>query len=135
MLHLTRAIDRATGYVFVPPPSDAVPPGTVDTADPSDAAARPNSYALFSSAAGPMRAGPADDVRDVQERWIDGKEAWDAWERREWRREGEAVRDEAARAGAGAGAGAGKGVGGIKIRERRTPEGEGEGEGRDVEMV
>ncbi|KAJ7829408.1 hypothetical protein B0H14DRAFT_3110417 [Mycena olivaceomarginata] len=88
MLHLTRAIDRATGYVFVPPPSSAVPPGTRRR---------------------PMRAGPADDVRDVQERWIDGKEAWDAWEKREWRREGEAVRDEAARAGAGAGGGEGRG--------------------------
>ncbi|KAJ7672501.1 hypothetical protein DFH06DRAFT_1176465 [Mycena polygramma] len=103
MLHLTRAIDRATGY------SNA-PPGTVDASDASSAA-RPNSYALFSSAIGSMR-GPAEDIRDVQERWVDAKEEWDAYEKVQWRREGEMVRDEAARAG--------------NIRERKPPE--------DVEM-
>ncbi|KAJ7764619.1 hypothetical protein DFH07DRAFT_902913 [Mycena maculata] len=110
MLHLTRAIDRATGYVFVPPAESNAPPGTVDPGDASTAA-RPNSYALLSSALGPMR-GPADDIRDVQERWVDAKEEWDAFEKVQWRREGEAIRDEAARAG--------------KIRERKPPE--------DVEM-
>ncbi|KAJ7672496.1 hypothetical protein DFH06DRAFT_1176442 [Mycena polygramma] len=99
MLHLTRAIDRATGY------SNA-PPGTVDASDASSAA-RPNSYALFSSAIGSMH-GPADDIRDVQERWVDAKEEWDAYEKVQWRREAEIVRDEAARAG--------------NIRERRPPE-------------
>ncbi|KAJ6565454.1 hypothetical protein DFH09DRAFT_1157389 [Mycena vulgaris] len=111
MLHLTRAIDRATGYVFVPPPNSNAPPGTVDPTDASSAA-RPNSYALFSSAAGPMH-GPADDIRDVQERWVDAKEQWDAYEKVQWRREGELVRDEAARTG--------------NIRERKPPE--------DVEMA
>ncbi|KAJ7439511.1 hypothetical protein FB451DRAFT_1302043 [Mycena latifolia] len=111
MLHLTRAIDRATGYVFVPPPTSSAPPGTVDPADAS-AAARPNSYALFSSAIGPMR-GPADDIRDVQERWVDAKEEWDAYEKKQWRKEGEMVRDEAARAG--------------NIRERKSP--------KDVDMA
>jgi len=111
MLHLTRAIDRATGYVFIPPPDSNAPPGTVDTSDASSAT-RPNSYALFSSAIGPMR-GPADDIRDVQERWIDAREQWDAHEKKQWRREGEMVRDEAARAG--------------NIRERKPPE--------DVEMA
>ncbi|KAJ6588234.1 hypothetical protein B0H19DRAFT_1013039 [Mycena capillaripes] len=106
MLHLTRAIDRATGYVFVPPADSNAPPGTVDTTDASSAA-RPNSYALFSSAIGPMR-GPADDIRDVQERWIDAKEQWDAYEKVQWRREGEMVRDEVARTG--------------NIRERKPPE-------------
>ncbi|KAJ7030604.1 hypothetical protein C8F04DRAFT_1113027 [Mycena alexandri] len=108
MIHLTRAIDRATGYVFVPPPESNVPPGTVEPTDAS-AAARPNSYALFSSALAPMR-GPADDIRDVQERWVDAKEEWDAYEKVQWRREGEAVRDEAARTGTG------------NIRERKPPE-------------
>lgn len=37
------------------------------------------------------------DVRDVQERWIDARDEWDAFERREWRKEGETVRDQAAR--------------------------------------
>lgn len=34
----------------------------------------------------------------LQERWLDAKDAWDAFEKREWRREGEKVRDEVARA-------------------------------------
>lgn len=100
MLHLTRAIDRATGYVFVPPPNSPAPPGVIDTdtdtATTTSSARRPNTYALFSSAAGAMR-GPGSDVRDVQERWVDAREEWDAFERVRWRREGEVVRDEVAR--------------------------------------
>ena len=42
---------------------------------------------------------------DVQERWVDAGEEWDAFEKVQWRKEGEAVRDEAARAS--------------KIRERK----------------
>ena len=95
MMHLTRAVDRATGYVFVPPPASKAPPGTVDDIN-APAAVRANSYALFSSAAGPMR-NPGGDVRDVQERWIDAKDEYDAYEKMQWRREGEIVRDEAAR--------------------------------------
>lgn len=105
MVHLTRAIDRATGYVFVPPPESKPPPGTVDAKD-APAAARPNTYALFSSAAGPMQ-GPGSNVRDVQERWVDAKEEYDAFEKVQWRKEGEIVRNEAARQG--------------KIRERHKP--------------
>ncbi|KAG6813595.1 hypothetical protein H0H92_009640 [Tricholoma furcatifolium] len=95
MINLTRVIDRATGYVFIPPTS-AAPPGTVD--DPNaPASSRPNTYALFTSAAGPMK-GTRSDVRDVQERWIDAKEQWDAYEKLQWRKEGEMVREEVARA-------------------------------------
>ncbi|KAG7095813.1 hypothetical protein E1B28_006513 [Marasmius oreades] len=94
MLHLTRAIDRATGYVFVPPAGSQVPPGTVD--EPDGASARPNTYALFSSAAGQLQ-GPVSDVRDVQERWIDERETHDAYEKNQWRKEGEMLRDEVAR--------------------------------------
>ncbi|KAL0569199.1 hypothetical protein V5O48_012764 [Marasmius crinis-equi] len=104
MLHLTRAIDRATGYVFVPPSDDQAPPGTIDESGGASAA-RPNSYALFSSAAGPMQ-GPGSDVRDVQERWIDAREEYDAYEKKQWRKEGEMLRDEAARS---------------NIRERKPP--------------
>ena len=57
------------------------------------ASARPNLYPLFTTAAGPT----AGSVRDAQERWIDAKEEYDAFERREWRREGELVRDQVAR--------------------------------------
>ena len=89
MINLTRVIDRATGYIYVPPPSSKAPPGTTnDTAAPPSV--RANTYALFSSAAGEMK-GLRSDVRDVQERWLDAKEEWDAFERREWSKEGEAV--------------------------------------------
>lgn len=97
MLHLMRAIDRATGYVFVPPPTSKAPSGTVDDTN-APSAVRANSYALFSSAAGPMRDS-GSDVRDVQERWIDAKDEHDAHEKMQWRREGEIVRDDTARQG------------------------------------
>ena len=95
MLHLTRAIDKATGYVFVPPAGSNRPPDTIDQSNAS-AAVRPNTYALFSSAIGEMK-GPASDIRDVQERWIDARDQWDAYEKKEWRKEGEMVRNLAAR--------------------------------------
>lgn len=95
MLHLTRAIDKATGYVFVPPAGSNRPPDTIDQSNAATAV-RPNTYALFSSAIGDMK-GPASDIRGVQERWIDAKEEWDAYEKRGWRKEGETVRDLASR--------------------------------------
>ncbi|KAJ8453597.1 hypothetical protein ONZ45_g19649 [Pleurotus djamor] len=97
MLNLCRVIDRATGYIYVPPPASKVPDGVVDesAAPPS---VRPNTYALFSSAVGEMK-GLRSDVRDVQERWVDAKEEWDAFEKREWRREGEKVREMAGSTG------------------------------------
>jgi GPN-loop GTPase len=95
MLHLTRTIDRVTGYVFIPPPAATAPPGTVN--DPNKpSSSRPNDYSLFSSATGPMN-GPRSDVRDVQERWIDHREEWDAWEKTQWRKEGQLVQEQAAR--------------------------------------
>ncbi|TFY55457.1 hypothetical protein EVG20_g9310 [Dentipellis fragilis] len=93
MLNLTRAIDRATGYVFVPPPDTKVPEGAVPKPD-APSSQRPNTYSLLSSAVGPMH-GPRTDVRDVQERWVDAREEWDAYEKVQWRREGEIVRKEA----------------------------------------
>lgn len=95
MIHLTRVIDRATGYIFVPPAGSPAPRGTVDdTSGPP--ASRSNTYALFATAAGSLK-GERSDIRDVQERWIDAKEEWDAHEKRQWRKEGELVREEAAR--------------------------------------
>lgn len=105
MLTLTHAIDRATGFVFVPPADSNQPPDTIERHQEGPAV-RPNTYSLFSSAIGPLK-GPGSDIRDIQERWIDAKDEYDAFERREWRKEGELVRDEAARTG--------------KIRERKTP--------------
>ncbi|EIW74434.1 cytoplasmic protein [Coniophora puteana RWD-64-598 SS2] len=103
MLHLMRAVDRATGYVFVPPKDAPKPPGTVPNAsnspdsDPYDGPTlRPNQDALFSSAMAPIPGTAGQDVpmsaRDVQERWVDARDAWDAYERAGWRREAEAVR-------------------------------------------
>ena len=94
MLHLMRVIDRATGYIYVPPSNDA-PPGTTNPADASRSQ-RPNQYALFSTTAGQL-TGPRSDVHDIQERWIDAKEEWDAFERRAWRNEGEIVRNQKAK--------------------------------------
>ena len=95
MLHLTRLIDKATGCVFVPPPAVGQPADTVD-ASHLPASQRPNAYALMTSAAGAPR-GLRADVRDVQERWIDARDEWDAWEKAQWRREGQQVQEEAAR--------------------------------------
>jgi phospholipase C len=95
MLHLTRAIDRATGYIFLPPLNTEGPPGTVDMSQ-APTTSRPNTFSLLSTAAGPMH-GPGSDVRDIQERWVDYKEQWDAYEKVQWRKEGEIAQDEAAR--------------------------------------
>ncbi|CAA7257393.1 unnamed protein product [Cyclocybe aegerita] len=128
MLNLTRAIDRANGYVFIPKPvpgNPSGPPGTVNAPNlpPS---ARPNTYALFSSAAGPLK-GPGAHARDIQERWIDEKEAYDAFEKREWRKEGEMIRDAEARRKAAEEVakkkeGTERQRGGIRIRERKDPQ-------------
>jgi GPN-loop GTPase len=91
MLNLTRAIDRATGYIFVPPADSAAPPGSIEMAEASSSQ-RPNEYALFSTAAGAMK-GAKSDVRDVQERWVDAREEWDAYEKKQWRREGQLVKE------------------------------------------
>jgi GPN-loop GTPase len=106
MLHLTRVIDRATGSIFVPP-SDS--PAPMDALNSSNAppSQRPNTYSLFSSALGDMK-GAASDVRDVQERWIDAREEWDAFERRQWRHEGETAASQAQEAQRN-----------LKIRERK----------------
>jgi len=90
MLRLLRVVDKATGYVFAPPPGartgEASAAADPPTAQRSTAAA--NTDALFTSA---FSALPGGDVRDVQERWVDAREEWDEWERGEWAREGEAV--------------------------------------------
>ncbi|KAF7441311.1 hypothetical protein PC9H_001660 [Pleurotus ostreatus] len=122
MLHLSRVVDRATGYVFVPPAGSGVPQGADGAAEEEEGGgtprdARANAYGLFASAAGPI-GGVRSDVRDVQERWVDAREAWDAYERRAWRREGEAVREGEAAAGAA-------GREGRAVAEREGREGKG----------
>ena len=105
MLNLMRAtIDRATGYVFAPL-----------AAASADA---PNAHALLSSAMAPRVVGLRSNVRDVQERWVDAREEWDAYERAHWRREGEALRRAAEEVGVDDG---GTQKRDIRIRERRGP--------------
>ena len=92
MLHLMRVIDKATGCVFVPTSDAPQPEGTIeDTSLPSTQ--RPNAHGLFSSALSEMH-GPRSDVRDVQERWVDARDEWDAYERAQWRREGQLVQQQ-----------------------------------------
>lgn len=74
MLHLTRVIDRATGYVFTP-----------------KGAAYGDAYTMFTTAAGPLQGSHAD-VHAVQERWVDYRTEYDASEDSQWQREGEALR-------------------------------------------
>ncbi|KAH6890768.1 hypothetical protein BKA70DRAFT_1327908, partial [Coprinopsis sp. MPI-PUGE-AT-0042] len=69
MIHLTRAINQATGYVFVPPPDAPAPPDTVSM-DGAPPTARPNTYGLFLC------------CWDVQERWIDYRDIYDAHQNR-----------------------------------------------------
>jgi GPN-loop GTPase len=96
MVYLTKVIDRATGYIFVPSPNDpqANPaPAGATNANAMEASKRPNTYALFSSAMGSLSGpGLGHGVRDVQERWVDAREVYDASETRDWRREGEIAR-------------------------------------------
>ena len=105
MLHLMRIVDKATGCVFAPAPDAPQPEGTLEAGD-APPTARPNAYALLSSAAGPVR-GPRSDVRDVQERWVDAREDWDAWEKAQWRKEGQMVQEAASKS---------------KIRQRKPEE-------------
>lgn len=96
MLHLTRAIDKATGCVFVPSATATVPEDA-DVPNSVSSAQRPNEHGLLASAMGPLQ-GPRSDPRDVQERWIDAREEWDAWEKAQWRREGQLVQEMANKA-------------------------------------
>lgn len=76
MLHLLRQIDKATGYIFIPPPGSGS-----DLLD--------NAYALFSTGAGDV---PGWDVQDVEERWGERKLEYDEMEQKEWEKEHEARR-------------------------------------------
>jgi hypothetical protein len=95
MLHLTRVIDRATGCVFMPPPNTPLPPDAVRDESTANTPQAPNAYGLLSSSFAPLK-GPMNDPRDVQERWIDEREAYDAFERAQWSKEADIVRAEEA---------------------------------------
>lgn len=87
MVHLMRMVDRALGYAFVS--SEPLDPETASL--PKTRV--PNTGALFSSASSIIPDAPK--VQDVQERWVDHREGWDAWEKAEWRREGQIVKAQA----------------------------------------
>ena len=55
MLHLMRAVDKATGCIFVPSSSSSVPEGVVDERE-KPGTTRPNAFGLFASAMGPPTA-------------------------------------------------------------------------------
>lgn len=111
MLHLLKILDKATGYIFLPPTqptssssldhsshSHSHPESFSSTTPPTaSASSRPNGDALFSSISGPIPG--SRDIGEVQERWIDQKEVYDEYERGEWKREGERA------SGGGAGGG------------------------------
>lgn len=118
MLHLMRAIDKVTGYVFTPPSNAPAPPGTIVTPEGA-ASTRPNAFSLFSTAAGPAH-GPGSDVRDVQERWIDARVDYDAWERAQWRREGQLVQEQKARDKVRMRGGSSEGAGGTGVAMERN---------------
>jgi len=86
MLHLMRVVDRALGYAFV---------AHVSNQSDSSRDQVPNNDALFSSAMSNVPGAPK--VRDIQERWIDDREAYDEWEMGQWRREGAAAAEQEAR--------------------------------------
>lgn len=68
MMNLLQAIDRASGYAF----------GTSEGANDT----------VWQVA---VREGLGTmDIRDVQERWVDAKDEWDAKERRDWEEEAKA---------------------------------------------
>jgi len=88
MLQLMRTVDRALGYAFVADPST-----TAMTLSSPDAPGTlgDNRHPLLSTAAGLFPDAPK--VQDVQERWVDAREAYDQWELAEWQKEGTRVAD------------------------------------------
>ncbi|KAK4688226.1 GPN-loop GTPase, partial [Tremellales sp. Uapishka_1] len=77
MMKLLRLLDKVTGYIFIPTEGE----------EDGQATTNPNAHALFSSASG-MTMG-LGDISDVQERWLDNKDAFDAYEKEGWKKEGE----------------------------------------------
>lgn len=81
MLQLLRLLDKAIGYAYIPPKGARVRPVDEDEdedeiiVDPSDAAAAGGMGHALQGLTG------LSGVMDVQERWVDNREAWDAFEK------------------------------------------------------
>ncbi|WWC69518.1 uncharacterized protein I206_103460 [Kwoniella pini CBS 10737] len=77
MMTLVRLVDKMTGYIFIPH-------NTIE--GDGDDTNQINTQALFGSI---MSSTTKNDVRDVQERWLDNKDAYDEYEREQWAHEWE----------------------------------------------
>lgn len=85
MLKLLRLLDKVVGYAYIPP---------------SISATAGASHSADGTASGVARSDPTSiplqqltglgDVADVQERWVDQREAYDEWERADQARQGQA---------------------------------------------
>lgn len=74
MTKLVRLTDRVCGYVFQ-----------------GELAEQDSALSLFTSAMGSL---PGEHDTDVQERWLDAREEYDAYEDQMWKEEGEFVAEE-----------------------------------------
>jgi len=96
MLQLLRLLDKAVGYAYVPPPkpsndnSDKIRPVSSDDEDEDENEHTHTDPEPYSSVApGHALQGMTGlrDVADVQERWVDNREAYDEFEKERERRE------------------------------------------------
>ena len=85
MLQLLRLLDKAIGYAYIPPKGAHVQPVDEDEdedeiiVDPSDAATGVTPSQHMGHALQGLTG--LSGVMDVQERWVDNREAWDAFEK------------------------------------------------------
>lgn len=83
MLTLLKLLDKAIGYAYIPPaPSSTDPTASIQALTDSEQADHehqgPPDQALTSAISS---LTDKSSVMDVQERWIDNREAWDEYER------------------------------------------------------
>ncbi|WWC90084.1 uncharacterized protein L201_005017 [Kwoniella dendrophila CBS 6074] len=80
MLNLVRLVDKMTGYIFIPHNNNS---GVVD--EEENKTNYINTQALFGS----IMSSSSSNVRDVQERWLNNKDAYDEYEKEQWAKEWE----------------------------------------------
>jgi hypothetical protein len=86
MLQLLRLLDKAIGYAYIPPKGARVRPIDEDEdgdedeiiVDPSEAVPAQQNAGMGHALQG---LTGLSGVMDVQERWVDNREAWDAFEK------------------------------------------------------
>ena len=95
MLQLLRLLDKAVGYAYVPPPkpsngnSDKIRPVSSDDEEEDDEnnPTDPGPYPTVPPGHALQGMTGLRDVADVQERWVDNREAYDEFEKERERRE------------------------------------------------